>query len=132
LPWDEIAPATYRPWAEAASLKQLVATSKSRVDNSAGLKLITESVERMQKRKKDTKVSLNLAGYRAEQELTRAASDKYKESQKLVPDLQVAPLKASVATTADTAQVNRASRFVKPLRKDLALREAVAVIQDAL
>ncbi|QIL77076.1 carboxy terminal-processing peptidase [Hymenobacter sp. HDW8] len=134
LPWDEIAPANYKTWSGAASLPQLVAASNNRVATSAGLKLITESVQRMQKRKNDTKVSLNLAGYRAEQELTRAASNKYTESQKLLPALEITPLNltASTATTADTTLTNRASRFVKPLRKDLALREAVAVIKDAL
>jgi carboxyl-terminal processing protease len=85
----------------------------------------------MQKRKKDTRVSLSLDAYRAEQEQTKAASDKYKESQKLLPDLAIDLLKAP-APTADTTLINRANRFVKPLRKDLALREAVAVIQDAL
>jgi carboxyl-terminal processing protease len=131
LPWDEIAPAPFRPWSGSASLKQLAAASNKRVATSPGLRLITESVERLQKRKNDTRVSLSLASYRAEQEQTRAASDKYKESQKLLPDLAIAPLKAPPAS-ADTAQINRASRFVQPLRKDLALREAVAVIQDAL
>jgi carboxyl-terminal processing protease len=131
LPWDEIAPAPFRPWSGAASLKQLAAASNNRVATNPGLRLITESVERMQKRKKDTRVSLSLASYRAEQEQTKAASDKYKESQKLLPDLAIELLKPPALAT-DTTQVNRANRFVKPLRKDLALREAVAVIQDAL
>jgi carboxyl-terminal processing protease len=131
LPWDEIAPAPFRPWSGAASLKQLAAASNNRVATNPGLRLITESVERMQKRKKDTRVSLSLASYRAEQEQTKAASDKYKESQKLLPDLAIELLKPPALAT-DTTQVNRANRLVKPLRKDLALREAVAVIQDAL
>ncbi len=62
----------------------------------------------------------------------RSSTDsKYQESQKLLPDLVINLLKAP-ASTVDTTQINRANRFVKPLRKDLALREAVAVIQDAL
>ncbi|TGE14134.1 carboxy terminal-processing peptidase [Hymenobacter elongatus] len=131
LAWDEITPARYQPWAAAPALDKLAAASRQRVAANAAFRLLTDAVDGMAKRRETTLVSLNLAAYRTEQQLARAATDKFKETQQAAPTLDVVPL-ALAAAPADTTQSSRAARFVQPLRKDLTLREAVAVLQDQL
>lgn len=129
LPWDEIAPAKYQPWAAAPPVAKLRAASAARVAANPAFRLLTDAVQGMAKRRQDTRVSLNLASYRAGQSEAQALNTKFKALQLQTPALDVAPL---AAAAADSAQASRAQRFVAPLRKDLTLREAVAVLKDGL
>ncbi|WP_400191099.1 carboxy terminal-processing peptidase [Hymenobacter sp. B81] len=129
LGWDEIGAAPFRTWQAPVGLRQLAEASRRRVATDAGFRLIGESVQELVKRQKLTQVSLNLDAYRADQQQARAVSERFKEAQQLAPALEVAPTLA--AATTDSTLVQRGKRFVKPLGKDLALREAVAVLADA-
>ncbi|SNR71263.1 MULTISPECIES: carboxy terminal-processing peptidase [Hymenobacter] len=133
LKWDEITPARYRVWSGAPSIDKLKQASASRVASSASFKQLSDMVQRMVKRKDDTKVSLKLTNYRAEQQQAKVESDKYEAIQKTAPTLSIAPLSADIrALGTDTIKVNRASRFTKPLKKDITLREAVSVLKDQI
>jgi carboxyl-terminal processing protease len=131
LPWDEISPATYRTWASAPPLAKLAANSEKRVAATPAFRLLTDAVQNMAKRQKQSQVSLNLTTYRAERKLIQETTEKYREAQQQGTALNVAPL-ATAAAPVDSVQAGRAKRFLQPLRKDLTLREAVAVIKDQL
>ncbi len=133
LNWDEITPARYRAWSGAPSIEKLRQASLSRVNASPSFNQLSDMVKRMVKRKDDTKVSLQLASYRAEQLLAKSEADKYEAIQNAAQPMTIAPLAFDLRQVAtDTIKVNRASRFVKPLKKDITLREAVAVLQDEI
>ena len=133
LKWDEIQPARYRPWDAPPAIAKLQANSKARVANNPSFKVMSEMVNSMRKRKDETIVSLKLSTYRAEQQRSKAISDRYEAAQKSSIALAFSPLAADVrALGGDTVKVNRATRFTKGLRKDVTIGEAVAVIQDEL
>jgi carboxyl-terminal processing protease len=133
LKWDEIQPARYRSWADAPNLEKLRASSKARVANNSSFKVMDEMVNSMRKRKDETTVSLKMSTYRAEQQQSKAISDRYEAAQKTATALLFSPLAADVrAVNGDTIKVNRAARFTKGLKKDITIGEAVAVIQDEL
>ncbi|RTQ44715.1 tail-specific protease [Hymenobacter gummosus] len=125
LPWDEIAPAKYQPWAAAPPVEKLKAASATRVAANPAFRLLTDAVQGMLKRRDETQVSLNLTRYRAEQQEAHALNEKFKSVQQQATALSVTALAAATDSS-------RAQRFVQPLRKDLTLREAVAVIKDEL
>lgn len=131
LPWDEIAPAKFQPWAAAPPIAKLKAASNARVAASQSFRLLNDAVQGMAKRQKETKASLNLASYRAEQKEARALNEKFKTIQQQTTPLTITAL-AAPAAGADSLQASRNKRFIAPLRKDLSLREAVAVIKDEL
>ncbi|MCC3158740.1 carboxy terminal-processing peptidase [Hymenobacter sp. 15J16-1T3B] len=131
LPWDEITPAKFQPWAAAPPVAKLKAASAARVAANPSFGLLTDAVQGMAKRRQETRESLNLASYRAEQKEARALNEKFKAIQQQTAALNVTPL-AAAAPSADSVQTSRAQRFIAPLRKDLTLREAVAVLQDEL
>jgi carboxyl-terminal processing protease len=133
LPWDEIAPAKYTPANTLpASLDKLKANSAARVAASPGFKLITEATQRATERRKDTNLSLNLAAYRAQQVQARALNKQQTAAQNALASLEVAALAADAKPASDSTAARRLTRFLKPLRKDPALAEAVAVIGDEL
>ncbi|GGG59162.1 carboxy terminal-processing peptidase [Hymenobacter glacieicola] len=133
LKWDEITPARYRAWNAAPAIDKLRQASTARVNASPSFKQLSDMVQRMVKRKDDTKVSLKLANYRAEQLQAKAESDKYEAVQNAAQPIAISPLTFDLRQLgADTIKVNRASRFVKPLKKDITLREAVAVLKDQI
>ncbi|UOR05790.1 carboxy terminal-processing peptidase [Hymenobacter aerilatus] len=131
LKWDEIAPARYKTWADAPNVAKLTAASQKRVATDPRFKLMSEMVQRMVQRKNDTSVSLKLTTYKAEQDKAKIESDKFEAAQKAAATINISALATDIqAQGSDTIKVNRAVRFVKPLRKDMTLREAVLVIQD--
>ncbi|TGD82903.1 carboxy terminal-processing peptidase [Hymenobacter wooponensis] len=133
LKWDEISPARYSAWKSAPAIDKLKQSSSARVAASPSFKQLSGMVQRMVKRKDDTKVSLKLASYRVEQQQAKVESDKYEAIQNAAPAMAIAPLAIDLrAQGADTIKVNRASRFTKPLKKDITLREAVAVLKDQI
>ncbi|TYZ11970.1 tail-specific protease [Hymenobacter lutimineralis] len=130
LPWDEIAPAAYQPWSSVPPVAKLAAASQQRVAANPSFKLLTEAVQTMAQRQKTTQVSLNLAAYRTELQAGQATNEKLKQLQQQAPTLEVSAV--ATATPADSTLSSRTARFLKPLRKDLTLQEAVAVLQDEL
>ncbi|MCR5887012.1 carboxy terminal-processing peptidase [Hymenobacter sp. J193] len=128
LPWDEIAPAPYQPWAAAPPMARLAGASQQRVGANPSFKLLTETVQTMAQRRKNTQVSLSLADYRAEQQKAQATNEKLKQLQQQAPTLAV----SSSILTPVAADSSRINRFLKPLRKDLTLQEAVAVLHDEM
>ncbi|GAA4506282.1 carboxy terminal-processing peptidase [Hymenobacter ginsengisoli] len=131
LKWDEIKPASYRPWDDQPNYAKLEANSKARVATNPAFQQMNELVQNLRKRKNETLVSLNLTKYRAMQHQLKAESDKYEAIQKTATPLALAPLAADrQAVGGDSVKVNRAMRFTRGLNKDITLGEAVAVIKD--
>ncbi|GAB3832364.1 carboxy terminal-processing peptidase [Hymenobacter jeollabukensis] len=129
LPWDEITPAKFQPWTAAPPVAKLKAASNARVAANPSFRLLTDAVQTMAKRREETRESLSLASYRAQQKEGRALNEKFKTIQQQTAALNVTAL---TAAPADSVQNGRSQRFIAPLRKDLTLREAVAVLQDEL
>jgi len=133
LKWDEIKPASYRPWDDQPNYAKLEANSKARVAASPAFQQMAELVQSLRKRKNETTVSLNLEKFRAMQHLLKAESDKYEAIQKTAKPLALTPLAADrQALGNDSVKVNRSMRFTRSLglNKDITLGEAVAVIKD--
>jgi carboxyl-terminal processing protease len=133
LPWDEIAPAAYQPTNTLpARLDALRAASAARVAASPGFKLITDATQRATEQRKLTNLSLNLTAYRAQQQQLRDLNKQQTAAQNALAVLDVAALPADARPATDSTAAKRTARFLKPLRKDAALAEAVAVIGDEL
>lgn len=134
LPFDEIAPAKYKPWKNGAvNLQQIQANSKARVAQNNSFALIKESAERLKKQADKTERSLQLEQYKAEQAQAEAITKRYEAAQKEIPVLDVARLQQDLqALAGDTAKVVRNKEFMKSLKQDVYLEEAVAIIKKDL
>ena len=99
---------------------------------SPGFRLITDAAARATERRKQTTLSLNLAAYRTLQQQARNANKQQTDAQNALSMLEVTALTADARPASDSVATKRVARFLKPLRKDAALAEAVAVIGDEL
>jgi carboxyl-terminal processing protease len=133
LKWDEISPAKYKTWNQAPAIDKLRTASNARVASNATFKMITQTAERMKKRKDDTMVSLKLAAFLAEQNKAKEESKRYEDLQKAAVAMNISALPVDLrAVQSDTVKQNRVKRLTKNLVKDVNLREAVAVVKDEL
>ncbi|WP_347159808.1 carboxy terminal-processing peptidase [Pontibacter chitinilyticus] len=131
LPFDEISPANYKPWPNTKlNVAAIKADSRSRIDKSNSFGLIEKSAARLKQQSDDTMRSLKLDKYMVEEKQNEAESKRYEEAQKLAPTLDVVRLPQDLqAIGTDTAKVARSTEFLKGLKKDIYLEEAVNVIE---
>lgn len=134
LPFDEIAPAKYKPWNSGKlNVTQVKASSQKRVAKNESFQLIKQSAERLKKQADNTTRSLQLEKYKAEEKKAEAEAKRLEEAQKQLPVLNVKRLQQDLqALGSDTAKLARNKEFIKSLEQDVHLEEAVAIIQEDL
>ncbi|MBC5775416.1 carboxy terminal-processing peptidase [Pontibacter sp. KCTC 32443] len=134
LPFDEIKPANYTPWSNAKlNINQIQAHSRERINTNKSFALIKESAERLKKQSDITVRSLELKKYMEEEKRAEAETKRYEAAQKEVPVLTVSRLPEDLkALGTDTAKVARNKEFLKSLKQDIYLEEAVEVINKDL
>jgi carboxyl-terminal processing protease len=134
LPFDEISPARYSPWTNSKlNISKVQANSKNRIAQNKSFNLIEESATRLKKQSDTTVRSLNLQKYLAEERKAEEAAKRFEEAKKAIPVLDVARLQQDLqALGNDTAKVARNKEFVKSLKQDVYVEEAVAIIQNDL
>ncbi|MCC9166889.1 carboxy terminal-processing peptidase [Pontibacter harenae] len=130
LPFDEIAPAKYKPWKGGSlNIAKVKASSNSRIAKSNSFNLIKESAARLKQQSENTTRSLSLAKYQEEEKKAKAAAKRLEEAQKEVPVLKVSRLPEDLqAVNADTAKAARNKDFLSNLKKDIYIEQAVEVI----
>ncbi len=134
LPFDEIAPAKYKPWTQSKlNVAQIQANSRNRIATNQSFKLIKESGQRLKQQSDNTVRSLKYAEYLLEEKKAEEQAKRFEEAQKNVPVLDVTRLQQDLqAVSGDTAKAARSKDFLKNLQKDIYVEEAVAVIEQDL
>ncbi|WP_187263041.1 carboxy terminal-processing peptidase [Pontibacter beigongshangensis] len=134
LPFDEIAPAKYKPWTNSKiNLARIQANSRKRIAENQSFTLIEESARRLKQLSDNTTRSLKYTTYLAEEKKAEAEAKRFEEAQKEVPVLQVSRLPQDLnVINGDTAKVARNQAFLKNLKTDIYVEEAVAIINNGL
>ncbi|WP_235941925.1 carboxy terminal-processing peptidase [Pontibacter fetidus] len=134
LPFDEIKPANYKTWTNGKiNLNEVQSHSRERISNNKSFALIKESAERLKKQSDNTVRSLSLKKYMEEEKQAEAEAKRYEAAQKEVPVLTVNRLAEDLkALGTDTAKVARNKEFLKSLKQDIYLEEAVEIITKDL
>ncbi|MFT2009036.1 carboxy terminal-processing peptidase [Pontibacter sp. 13R65] len=134
LPFDEIAPAKYKPWTNSKiNIAKIQANSRKRIASNESFNLIEESAKRLKQLSDNTTRSLKYTTYLAEEKKAEAEAKRFEEAQKEVPVLQVSRLPQDLnALKGDTGKVARNNAFLKSLKTDIYVEEAVAIINNDL
>jgi carboxyl-terminal processing protease len=132
LPWDEINKSPYASWNAGYDLKTIQQLSNQRVSNDPSFKLIRESTDWLAKQN-DKGNSLKLDKYRDEQKRIRSTFTQIQSLMKLQNDINVSALPGETDKFAnDTAKQERFNTWLKNLRKDIYLDQAVKVVDDII
>lgn len=130
MPWDEISKADYVEY-NTINYQKVIKNSHKRVASNAQFALIEEQSKEIKQKKDDTKYSLNMAVFRAEQKQLRDQNKKYEDLRKDIKGFNANLLDEDVATLSnDTSRLGRETRWAKALAKDLYVFEASNVLND--
>ncbi|MBE7172722.1 MAG: carboxy terminal-processing peptidase [Williamsia sp.] len=130
LPWDEIQKADYKLWQPGYDYKEIENASAQRVKNSPSFNLIKDKTEWLAKQD-DKAYPLKLGKYRDERKSVSAITKQLEAANKLSKELQIAPLTGEENKFAnDKSKQDRQDAWVKGLKTDIWLNEAVNVVDD--
>jgi carboxyl-terminal processing protease len=132
MPWDQIPPAVYDEWVlkNGADLAKIKAKSAARVEKNEVFKMINASAEHLKHKQDNTVQTLSLVKYREELSNSKKEDDKFKDIDKEIADWDFKILKADETTVVDSTKIERNKSFIKTLKKDIYLHEAMGVIKD--
>lgn len=132
LPWDEINKASYSNWSSGYDLKTIQQMSSARLDNDVKFKLIRENTEWLAKQN-DKHYSLQIDKYRKEQKMIRTTIRQLESLMKLEDEINVSSLSTETNRWAeDKNKQDRFNQWLKGLRKDIYLDQAVKVVNDMI
>ncbi|HEY6503078.1 MAG TPA: carboxy terminal-processing peptidase [Chitinophagaceae bacterium] len=134
LPWDEINKSPYSNWNAGYDLKTIQQLANQRVDNDPAFKLIKENTDWLAKQN-DKHYSLQLDKYRKEQKAIRTTFAQNDALIKLKEDKEMnvtALANEENKYAADQNKQDRFNQWLKNLRKDIYLDQAVKVVNDVI
>ncbi len=132
LPWDEINKSPYASWNAGYDLKTIQQLSKMRLDHDSAFRIIKENTEWLAKQN-NKEYSLQLDKYRKEQKKIRATYAQNDSLMRLKTEINVTALPSEVNRWADDkAKQERFAQWLKNLRKDIYLDQAVKVVDDII
>ncbi|MDI1354908.1 MAG: carboxy terminal-processing peptidase [bacterium] len=130
MPWDEIGKASYTEFT-TINYGSVDKNSSKRVSGSSQFALIEQQAKEIKLKKDDTKYSLKLDVFRAEQKQIREQNKKYEDLKKEIKGFSASLLDEDKLKEAnDTSRLNREERWVKNVAKDVYIHEAANVIND--
>jgi carboxyl-terminal processing protease len=132
LPWDDINKSPYTNWNAGYDLKTIQQIANQRVSNDPAFKLIKENTDWLAKQN-DKRYSLQLEKYRTEQKTIRATFTQIEGLIKLKDEINVTALtNEENKWAADQNKQDRFNQWLKSLRKDIYLDQAVKVVNDII
>jgi len=132
LPWDEINKSPYSAWNSGYDLKTIQQLSSQRLESDVRFKLIKDNTDWLAKQN-DRTYSLQLTKYRAEQKMIRATFSQLESLLRLKDEIDVAALTGEENRWAnDKNKQDRFNLWLKSLRKDIYLDQAVKVVNDII
>lgn len=131
LEWDTITRAIYSHYSYI-DYDKVKKSSDTRVKNNATFKLIDTEAKELKAKRDDTKYSLALDKYRAEQKEWRETTKKYENLRKDIKDFTAEVLLSDITRLADdTTKLGRQTRWAKnTLSKDFYLSETANILGD--
>jgi carboxyl-terminal processing protease len=132
LPWDEIQKADYSNWKYSLDLNPIKKASLERVKNNESFNRIKTNAEWLSKQN-DKVYTLNLKKYQDEQKQVKATVKQIDSLNKLKVELPVEALSEDLKKYEyDNGKSERFKQWIKNLRSDIYLDEAVKVVSDMI
>lgn len=133
MPWDRINPLTYQQniW-NISSKDEIVKRSKARINSDSVFVKIDENAKKLKEYSDKTIVSLNLKKF-SEDSKKRKELDEYfsKYIDREIQSVTVKNLEIDLADIKmDSSRIARNEEWLKNIKKDYQLKEALAVIRD--
>lgn len=131
MAWSEIEPVNYKKTKAINNMAELVLNSRERVNKDSIFSIINEKAKYFKESRDETVYNLNYEAFKAKREKDKDKNKKYNDIMKPIEGFIISNLSAdTVGFGADTSKVARNSEFLKTVKKDSYLYEAVNVIGE--
>jgi carboxyl-terminal processing protease len=130
LPWDEVEKTPFDPWKYKLDLMPIKKASEQRIKGNEIFNVIQQNAKWMADRN-DKEYSLNLKKYQEESKQIRSAVKQIESVSKATREMDMAALEEDLKKLSyDQGKLERYKQWVKSLRTDIYLTEAVQVLND--
>ena len=130
MPWDEIQKADYNHWKYSLDLGPIKNASSDRMKSSNAFSVIQKNAQWVAEQN-DKVVTLSLKKYLEEQRQIKASVKQIETSAKLATELDVTAMGDDLKKFEyDNGKLERFKDWIKRLRTDIYLDEAVNVVND--
>lgn len=131
LPWDEIAPAPFRPFSMPVDVNALAAASKKRVAANQAFAIIDASAHRLRARQDNQVAPLNEVQYKATLDKANADNKQLEELQKKSTPFAISNVEEDMQRINNDQLLKDVNDiWIKALQKDIYLTETVNIIND--
>jgi carboxyl-terminal processing protease len=131
LPYDKIAPASYKAWDGVFDLEETIANSKQRMVQNPQLKLIEQQARWIKERRDNTLVPLNYDKYIADIERNRERNKQFEALSEYQNNLKFSShIREQEEKRMDSVLAEKRTRWHKNLSQDVYVEEAVHVLED--
>jgi len=133
IAWDEIPAAKYEPWNGTYNLNELKSHSEKRVSSNPSFQLIQQEAGDFKQRRDNSLYSLNYKKFSGEQNELDEKQKKYDVLNNDSTRVSVSNLAVDLPKiNSDSISVARNAQFIKNLKKDIYLNEAINVMDDMI
>lgn len=131
MEWDEIEPASYSEWIPAYDEALIITKSGERIGENDVMQKIGENAERLKKQRDETRISLNYEDFKKREEELEKAAEKYDNLMEPIESLEIVNLAVDYERISqDSVKLDINEKWLKDLKKDVFLNEAIYVIGD--
>lgn len=128
MPWTKIAPVNYTQWTGIKDFDNIVKKERASVDSDPDIQIVKEQSKAYKKLKDETIIPLKIDEYKKLEKSRLESSKRFEELSKKENGLAIQSLSMDKASAKnDTSKMARMDAWIKELRKDLYLKEAIKV-----
>ena len=132
MQWTEIAPASFITYNKPVqNIDELRKISAERIKKSEQFTLVDENAKFLKEQRDKTLLPLNLEEHKANQERIKSMNKKFENIDKEIAELKPQPLQFDQKRIAsDTTFKTRSETWMKELKKDAYINEAISILKD--
>jgi carboxyl-terminal processing protease len=131
MEWDEIKPAPYDVWKPAYNEKAVIKNSEARIKDSEVMSLINENAHRIKTQTEETILPLEYNKFMFHKKALDDSDERFDNIMKPIDALTVQGISSDIQElSSDSVQIELNEKWLKKLKKDAYINEAIYVISD--
>lgn len=128
MPWTKIDAVNYTQWDGIKNFDQIVKNQKTSLDSDPDISIVREQSKALKKLKDETMIPLKLDDYKKLEKSRLESAKRFDELSKKENGLAIQSLSVDKASAKnDTSKLARMDAWIKELKKDIYLKEAIKV-----
>lgn len=129
MPWTKISPVNYTTWNGIQNYDNIIKKEQLAISTDPDIQIIKEQSKAFKKLKDETVIPLSLEEYKKLEKNRTESSKRFTELAKKDNGLNIQSLSIDLASAkTDTSKAARMDAWIKELKKDLYLKEAIKVV----